>query len=204
MNKTTKKRINKRKPKTKYRRKYKKQIGGKIAKAELNSFEKVISEIRSITKDLPNELCGSIKVDGDKYNPIFTVFQHQSQASSGDRANCNYDDYLDPILWHNHPSTSKFYPSVEDILKVIKSRRDPEVNIRVSLIFTNFGYWQLESINRVTNFDEYKHNIQRILDQLYHNTGKGRIFIPDPVTNCIVSLNMLLNGILNVSFNYYP
>jgi len=44
-------------------------------------------------------------------------------AGNDGRPNCTYTEPYGSILWHTHPSSSKPYPSTEDIVKSLKPRK---------------------------------------------------------------------------------
>jgi len=191
-------RANKRKIRTN-KRNTKKKIykGGKKVIYTTDNFADAIDYIKQyiIDTDTSYEICGSIKPDY-----YHTVMEHETPPLSTSRANCMYDDYNDSIIWHNHPKTSKFYPSLEDIAKVIKQKNR---SLRMSFIFTHFGYWRLETIHHVEITHEMLDNIKYWLDWLYYKTEKGRVYNEDAVNEMIVNLNILLNNILHIEFNLY-
>jgi len=70
--------------------------------------------------------------------------------TSEDRASCShyptiYNSY-DSIIWHTHPNNSKSYPSVEDIIKMLKPRPNP--NPMDSLIICRWGIWEFNAKNK--------------------------------------------------------
>jgi hypothetical protein len=122
-------------------------------------------------------------------------------STSRTRLSCDYEKYSN-IIWHTHPRISKFYPSIEDIEKVIKIR--PENIIKDSYIVTNFGVWRLSAINYIEIDENIKLDITTILNQLYNNTNRGREYESNAVNTAINDLNDLLENILNVNFFTYP
>ena len=74
-------------------------------------------------------------------------------------------------LWHTHPSTSKYYPSVEDLLKVLTDCNHSE-------IFTKYGKWIIFCNtkipkNRTTVFED---ELKKLTHAFYHATEKGRTY----------------------------
>lgn len=187
------------KTKTRKQRSQRKRMtykGGKKTAYKGYDLSDAFDYVKSITidNDLPYELCGSISKLNNE------VFIHETPSLSEARANCMYDDYSDGIIWHNHPKTSKFYPSLEDILKVIKQKND---TLKMSFILTPFGYWRLETINHIDVSDKIKNDIKYWLDWLYFNTEKGRVYKEDAVNKMTENLNILLNNILTIDFLVY-
>ena len=120
-----------------------------------NNFEEIVRYISYITYNKNHERCGSVNIiTNNTHSPIYQVYLHKRMTVGSNRPNCLYDtDYNHFIIWHNHPYESKFYPSVEDILKVIKIKN----KFQQSLIITKFGYWDMRTINHIdTEKDPYK------------------------------------------------
>lgn len=88
-------------------------------------------EIYSIIENKDNkiEICGHC----ENGNYIYTHY--------GNKNSCQINEYYNHI-WHTHPRTEKPYPSVEDIMKIIKFRNQGN-KIYISDIFTNIGMWRL-------------------------------------------------------------
>jgi hypothetical protein len=147
----------------------------------------------TIDIDLDYELCGTIEL----VNNVYNVILHEVPIiESSSRKMCNYEKY-DRIIWHTHPNTSKFYPSIEDIEKIIKLKNSI---IQKSYIITKFGIWELTSINHININNSMRNSIQNILDNLYFNTQKGRQYFEEPVNQAIEELNNLLENILVINF----
>ena len=71
-------------------------------------------------------------------------------------------------MWHTHPSISKYYLSLEDILSILKHSTNKK-----SIIFTEYGIWELEYREYIKfsphhKLDEFTKDIQPILDRFYH------------------------------------
>lgn len=215
MNHRTKKRKNNKKKynkKRKYRINHsrKKYItkGGARNIFQANHIIDVLNHIKTIgiDNDLDYELCGTIEIVRNKsYKYELLLHDKTLESTSSTRLSCNYEKYSN-IIWHTHPHISKFFPSIEDILKVIKLR--PKNIIKDSYIVTGFGIWQLSSINYIKidddDDDDIRKNIQQILDNLYWNTSRGREYESNAINTAINELNDLLENILNVNFFTYP
>ena len=112
-----------------------------------------------------------------------------------------------PVVWHTHPAVSKIYPSLVDVLKVIKYS-----STHTSFIFTQFGFWRLhcpggyaqliigvpqgthENRLNVTNTDPLTLKIKGFLDEFYRKTGGGRTVTQEAVEYLTTSLNTEING----------
>ena len=110
-----------------------------------------------------------------------------------------------PIIWHTHPNVSKYYPSLEDIFKVIKH------SIIDSLIFSQYGYWYLNCNNKTEdrNIPQIqKQEVNTILDDFYRYTNSGREYdknksfeLADRLTSYLVNYGFKINWIeLDQSF----
>ena len=89
--------------------------------------------------------------------------------------NCTVPYYRD-IIWHSHPITSKSYPSGIDIYKVIEYS-----SIKVSIIFTNWGVWQIRSfyddinnINKPPNKKDTIYKLDKYGHELYETLERGK------------------------------
>jgi len=134
----------------------------------------------------PNESCGTF--DPSKLNTLYAhnisdpseLPELYSLSEKPIRKNCTFTGMnTQPYIWHTHVVTSRFYPSYEDLRKVIKHK-----HIKESIIYTPMGQWTLEYLGDM-EWNEmltdvyidpeirYKHNINEInflLDQHIYNT----------------------------------
>ena len=126
------------------------------------------------------EMCGYVKesmVDhpDNKYFKIgnfsFIITRKGSVDDSG-RSLCQFhkEDYRKGFIWHSHPYTTKFYPSAEDIIKVLKN-----IKVKRSYIITPFGYWIIEFEGMIPIHDEDQRKelinfINDINNELYSRT----------------------------------
>ena len=171
MAKSTNKRSYKKYRKTRKYRRNKKQRGGTDMIITLDNI------IESIT-DTSQEHCGYIDRLG---NYVLTHIGPEKTETS--RGTCN--QVKAPIIWHTHSSASKYYPSIEDINKVLKY---PEIN--TSFIYTRYGYWKLDYRGENILTESEKRQISTdILDQFYNNTKKGRDYNMVAIDVLISSIN---------------
>jgi hypothetical protein len=149
----------------------------------LDKIYMTLPEIRD-TIDMTNkEYCGYIDRIG-KY--VLTHIGPEKTESS--RGTCN--QVKAPIIWHTHSSSSKYYPSIEDINKVLKY---PEIN--TSYIYTRYGYWTLNySGERILTDSEQRQISTDILDRFYNNANNGREYNIVAIDDLVRSINMAIGG----------
>lgn len=175
MAKSTNKRSYRKYRKTRKYRRNKKQRGGTVQVITLDDI------IASIT-DTSQEYCGYID-KGD----VHMLTDIGREATDTSRGTCN--QVKAPIIWHTHSSASKYYPSIEDINKVLKY---PEINS--STIYTRFGYWTLDYRGeRILTEDEMQ-VINDILRQFYNNTTKGRDYNRRAINDLVSAINRAISA----------
>jgi hypothetical protein len=180
--------------------------GGERDTFAANSFAEIINFIKHTTIDsnIENEECGTIKINHQEspefINGKYTVKMHERERGATEGRHYCYYEYYDTIIWHSHPKVSKFYPSLEDILKIIKLNNK---KIKYSYIFTGFGFWTLKSINHIDVDTISPKQINDLLDRLYFGTNKGREYVEESVNRFIADLNSLLRGIIEIRFDKY-
>ena len=116
------------------------------------------------------ESCGTfIPAYDDISSYIFNVHTI-GELRMGGRKSCKFNNINnEPYIWHTHVVGSRFYPSFEDIRKVIIHSK-----IKKSLIFTPFGYWELS----------------------YNGPPKTRDEVNDPIKNNVDYANRDLNTVI--------
>lgn len=104
------------------------------------------------------ETCGYL-IHKDKLNDVIFCINNQKQpfikptfqgelipivcgiTGNDGRTYCKYRKPYQPILWHTHPSLSKPYPSIEDIMKGLKIRDNEDIIID-NLLICRWGIWE--------------------------------------------------------------
>ena len=138
--------------------------------------------IHSMT-EYDTEVCGNFFIDDWNEAQI----DEQIGTSQGERSVCRHNRYSQ-FIWHTHPQHGKYYPSAEDIIKIMKNNH----KIQRSWIFTTHGYWTIEytgdQIN-TNNESSYLYDmllneyprvvngsgiIDEINDWFYGETNRGR------------------------------
>lgn len=168
--------------------------GGAVVYYSSNDLADAINYIRTNAMHLDYEICGTISVQDD----VVHVIMHEIPSSTVGKRKMCMNEYYDSIIWHTHPASSKFYPSLEDVEKIIKTKNEM---IKRSFIITNFGVWQLRSIRHTNITTSMRKNIQFLLDKLYYNTGRGRQYDKYSVTEFTTRFNRLLRGIMFIKFH---
>jgi hypothetical protein len=129
-----------------------------------------------------------------------------ANESKGNSLNCTHSYYSD-YVWHTHSYISKYYPSVQDILKILKREK-----IKISFIITIYGYWKLfrypDELQSGINEKLLAPKITKYLDMFYFKTEKGKKFNTSAVKLLKENLEDLLSdynfGIEFVKIDYYP
>jgi len=193
----------------KYKNKYF-ELKQKTSKYDFTTREdenKIVSHYKLNTTDLEyiinllcetSEYCGILHVDSDT-NELFIDKDsiNKGKKDSYGRLYCANKKY-DKIIWHTHPKLSKYFPSTEDILKILKNS-----NINQSFIFTSFGYWALYYYGELPEhkINDKTINIKRINDLFYFKTQKGREYNKDEIDIYISNLKRLIS---NLSIYFFP
>jgi len=144
----------------------------------LDKIYMTLPEIRRTIDTTNKEYCGYIDRVG-KY--VLTDIGKEKTETS--RGTCN--QVKAPIIWHTHSSASKYYPSIEDINKVLKHHK-----INTSYIYTEHGYWTMHYADeRILTDSETRQITTNILDQFYNNTKKGRDYNRRAINDVVSQIN---------------
>lgn len=145
------------------------------------------------------EVCGHVinhPTLKDKYTLYF-----EAEGNSSGRAMCQHIKYSF-MIWHTHPQSSKGYPSMEDIRKILQRKE-----IKFSFIFTSWGVWELSSGIKGNVPVEMQKEITELGDWLYRKTNRGRALPTGNTGKSIISKyienlqNLSTNWRLNIKFN---
>lgn len=111
------------------------------------------------------ELCG---IFDDNFNIVTNSITKgiEDLNKNGNALNCQHKEYS-RYIWHTHSHVSKYYPSVQDITKILKRQQ-----IEISFIFHKYGYWKLSALRKGNSFNEKE--INKVLDKFYHISSRGR------------------------------
>jgi len=138
----------------------------------------------SINKD-PFEICGYINEKGEHY----MVAQGAPKSETNHSASCPSSNYRK--MWHTHSFVSKYYPSWQDISKVIK-----HASVEESIIYTKFGYWTLSCINNTNLEKSFEKKITDILNSFYFNTGNGREYNIEQIRILIINVKEYVSTLI--------
>jgi hypothetical protein len=136
---------------------------------------------------LKAEVCGIVAPEDMRL-----VIQRMGENIEG-RNLCTNTKY-DKIIFHTHHYGAKPYPSAEDIVKVIKN----EV-IELSLIFTEWGVWQIRSMKKISRDNTEKVNellklSKFFMDKIYSETERGRVYKRDVISVVASEMNRKLRS----------
>lgn len=160
------------KSRNRYTSRIRKQYGGET--------EMSLSQIRNVVTSTRSEYCGYMR--GAKYicNDI-----GPPKGTDG-RGTCN--QLAAPSIWHTHSTASKYYPSIEDINKILKYEK-----IHISKIFTQYGDWTMEYQGDSVSILEQKDLLNdTIFTPFYQSTGNGREYNLTAVQTLVNDLNAYL------------
>jgi hypothetical protein len=76
------------------------------------------------------------------------------------RGMCRYKSKYEKYICHSHPYNFRAYPSLEDIMKVIKHK----MLIDVSIISTRWGIWTIVNKNKMINISDV--NVDKIREYI--------------------------------------
>jgi proteasome lid subunit RPN8/RPN11 len=145
-------------------------------------------DIENINTHLNNN---DFEISGKYENDNFYMIHQGEPKLKGKRTSVKIDNNL--IIWHTHPSVSKYYPSVEDICKILKIHRNQEIYL--SIIFTTYGIWALSNFMKTTNISD---DLQKVINEeintpFYNQTNKGRTYNESEIQLYLSLIKGLIN-----------
>jgi hypothetical protein len=160
-------------------------------------LEDIVSNMKNIISNhyQDYEVCGIMErhtQDANYYKVLLTNMG--SPRTENERASCNYS-YYSTIIWHTHPKIGKYYPSMEDIRKVLRNK-----TIKASFIFTVYGAWLLQCTRDNDVPKDVEIEIHRILNSFYFHsqTEKGKTYSYEAINELCDNLN---NYLINYDFS---
>ena len=110
----------------------------------MNISRETIEIMRDFVYKSDTEMCGNLFTKNSTSNEIILYHMKKgdkTEYSPGQyREMCEYEK-ITSILFHSHPISSYSYPSVEDILLVIKKHDI----VKRSIIATKWGIWDIQN-----------------------------------------------------------
>ena len=140
-------------------------------------------------EDEKNEVCGFLK--SNRKDNYLELDEQENITTDLSRNNCQLKKYK-RMIYHTHPTVSKSYPSFEDILKIVKLKNKI---IKISIIFTTWGIWELHCNNKSDNIPkQIVDKIRKQLDNIYYtqNQGRGELRSKSLLQKSINNINYLL------------
>jgi len=166
--------------------------------SSLRSKPKLIStyELEGVyaeLQDRDDEICGFLK-SNKKNNYLELDEQENISKDYTIKNSCRTKKYK-KMIYHTHPFVSKSYPSIEDIFKIVKMKNKI---IKLSIIFTRWGIWELHC-NKKTDKITKKiiNDVNEQLTNIYHNQNNGRGELRNKSL-----LQKSINNINNILFIY--
>jgi hypothetical protein len=163
-----------------------------------------------------NEVCGIFnRVNIGEHIIELQNDPHEVQVGETDRSRDWCLQPIDkPFIWHTHPAVDRglrhdgthrgpaySFPSVEDILKVIKHKNE------MSFIFINQGYWVLYKSGVYPNWDDpgLRIVIEWYNGQLYKNGYQGKHLTAEQINYYVGKLNEKLGPTIGfyIKFVFY-
>jgi hypothetical protein len=146
-------------------------------------------DIENINAHLNNN---NFEISGKYENGSFYMIHQGEPKIKGSQASVKIDNNL--IIWHTHPSVSKYYPSVEDICKILKKHNDQEIYL--SIIFTTHGIWTFSNFMKTRNIDN---DLKKIIDEeintpFYEETNRGRNYNESEIQSYLSLIKELINN----------
>lgn len=133
-----------------------------------------ISEMNNFVFSSEVEICINLKwnnqYSNDKKVMVLIPESQQKGTRINNRGTCNHK-YSTPIYFHSHPISSRAYPSMEDILSVIKHSD----TVKCSLIGTRWGIYTIKPTNHTSRFYNHllkKNEIDKIKNIIKHYIDK--------------------------------
>jgi len=153
-----------------------------------DNTEMSLIQIRDVVTTTMSEYCGYMHDNRYICNHI------GPPKTEGSRGSCNQLNA--PSIWHTHSSVSKYYPSIEDINKILKYQE-----IHISKIFTQYGDWTMEYKGKSVNIISHDDILNTtIFTPFYHDTQMGRSYNESATYKLVQSLNAYLRNIGIVDF----
>ncbi len=101
--------------------------------------KKFVDDLKDLVMKKKVEYCGNLISDNSSYYLLDPIWE-------GGEGVCNFKEEKMDEFFHTHPSTSKSYPSYQDINSIVKKRK-------MSIIASYWGIWFIYKTDRQTNYD---------------------------------------------------
>jgi hypothetical protein len=133
--------------------------------------------LKEMVDNFDVEVCGVLNTVGDVNLEISTQSRGQNLEN---RNMCIHTRYSE-IIFHTHNHSAKSYPSMEDVIKVVKHDL-----IQSSVIFTSWGIWSLSCVRKIRHPDEELIQlVGRAIDKFYFATKNGREYNREAVRSLV-------------------
>ena len=111
------------------------------------------------------EYCGNFRLK-DK----FLIIHGNPEYGNSKGKVCKYN-YYSEFIWHTQPKVLKYYPEIENVLRVLKN-----IQTTYNYVFTHYGYWILyhKGVDKNWESEELLKYLTECNSKFYLNTDKGR------------------------------
>ena len=149
-------------------------------------------DIQSIKQHINEK---NFEISGKYERGVFYMINEGPPITKGNRGSVMID--YNPIVWHTHPSIAKYYPSVEDVCKVLKKHNGIETY--VSIIFTVHGVWVLSNFVKPPPDPDADSLLREAIEDeinshFYENTNEGKDYNAEAIKTYLKNIKTLMNG----------
>jgi hypothetical protein len=136
------------------------------------------------------EVCGNFTISSNRELKVGHYFVGKDLV---DRGMCKILRNT-PFIYHTHHKDVKAYPSVEDVLTVLKQKNKI---INKSIVFTSWGIWELSCGEHIeeSKYEKVEKVLRFYLDQIYFETNKGMDLAYDKVKDILKRLMSKLKAL---------
>ena len=152
----------------------------------IDELEGIYAELQ----DRDDEVCGFLK--SNRSDNYLELDEQENISKDYTRNSCQTKKYK-RMIYHTHPFVSKSYPSIEDIFKIVKLKNKI---IKVSIIFTTWGIWELQCDKKIDKISkEIINKVDKQLDNIYftQNNGRGELRSKSLLQKSINNINDILS-----------
>jgi hypothetical protein len=160
--------------------------------------------VNDILLDLDVEVCGMLLPE-KRGRLLLYIEKIGTKVMHGkeERGTCQLDKYT-KYVWHTHPKGLAAYPSVEDIIDMLKWHTNNDNNNFpvTSVIFTDWGIWKITSPKKFKmnphGIEFFRRLVDKEISPLWYETNKGIDFNEPLVKRVVKNVVKNINNDPNV------